>query len=416
MRILHVLHQYLPDHVGGTEHYTRALSLAQQKAGHQLAIFCRKSGTGQRLDHERSEGAEIFRVIDGSFTPQRRFRATFSNRFLAQSLAHAVEEVQPDVIHIQHLMGLPAGFWTKSQSMAPVVVTLHDYWWICANAQLITDYGGTVCDGPSCWLNCARCGLARAGAGAAWPLSPLFAPLFAWRASALRRLIPRVAAWIAPTAFVGNWHKARGFPAERLHVVGHGIEMPPQDILTLSAGQPHRGEATQIAYVGGLAPQKGVHVLIEAFNELSSFARLTIAGDETAFPNYCAGLHRLATHPGITFRGRLDRKDVWQVLSAADALVVPSLWYETASLVVQEAFAVGTPVIAANHGALAERVRHGIDGLLVEPGDVQSLLGALRRLIEEPGLASRLKGGIGPVMSITEHAQQVEAVYRRLGA
>jgi glycosyltransferase involved in cell wall biosynthesis len=139
---------------------------------------------------------------------------------------------------------------------------------------------------------------------------------------------------------------------------------------------------------------------------------LTIAGDERSFPDYCAELRRQATHPGIRYAGRLEREEVWQALAKADAIVVPSLWYETASLIVQEAFATGTPVIAADHGALAERVRHEVDGLLVPPGDVGALRRALRRMMEQDGLVERLAGGIQPVVTIAEHARNVERVYR----
>jgi len=414
VRILHIVHQFLPEHVGGTEHYTRTLALAQQQDGHQVAIFCRRSSAGQRLTRETVEGIDVNRVANGPFTPARRFRATFRDRFLATSLARVVAETRPDLIHIHHLMGLPASILTAASSAAPVVVTLHDYWWICANAQLVTDYGGQVCAGPRCWLNCARCGLARAGAGAAWPLSPLAAPLFGLRAAILRRGWSRVAAWIAPTDFVAKWHVAHGLPAERMQVIGHGIEPPPLASLVETAEHPRQGTALHFAYVGGLAPQKGVHILIAAFNELPASARLTVAGDETTFPDYCADLRRQATHPGIRFVGRLDRTAVWRVLADAELLVVPSLWYETASLVVQEAFAVRTPVIAANHGALAERVRHEVDGLLVPPGNVPALRDAMRRVIDEPGLLDRLRNGIQPVMTAADHWQQIKATYQHV--
>jgi glycosyltransferase involved in cell wall biosynthesis len=177
----------------------------------------------------------------------------------------------------------------------------------------------------------------------------------------------------------------------------------------------HKSEtATHFAYIGGLSPQKGVHVLIEAFNGLPASARLTIAGDEHAFPEYCTDLRKQAKHPGIHFVGLLDRPGVWRTLAQADALVVPSLWYETASLIVQESFATRTPVIAADHGALAERVRHEIDGLLVPPGDTLALRSAMRRLMDDSCLLTRLRAGIQPVKGMEEHVEQLEAIYRQV--
>jgi glycosyltransferase involved in cell wall biosynthesis len=411
MRILHIVHQYFPEHVGGTEHYCRSLALAQLQAGHEVRIFARRYGAGQRLEQKEIDGIQVHLATNGPFTPLGRFRSTLRDPFLAACLSSTVREAKPELVHIQHLMGLPVESAAGLKTVAPLVATLHDYWWVCANAQLITDYSQKVCGGPNRWLNCARCGLARSGAGGAWPLALLVAPVFAYRAHALRRLAPAMAAWIAPTRFVGDWYVANGHPAKRMHVIGHGIELPPDGLQRAKA--PTRGEgARRFAYVGGLSPQKGIHILVDAFNELPPSTSLTIAGDETVFPEYCAELRRRARHPGIRFAGRLERTEVWQTLASVDAVVVPSLWYETASLVVQEAFAVGTPVVAAEHGALAERVQHEVDGLLVPPGDTSALRRALRRMMEENNLMEQLVAGIRPVLSIAEHAQRVERVYR----
>ena len=264
MRILHVLHQYLPDHVGGTEHYTHTLAQAQGCAGHQVTIFCRRSGAGQHLDRDESEGIRIYRASSGPFTTFRRFRSTLGNRFLASSLEQAMLETQPDLVHIHQLMGLPVDALTAARPEAPLVVTLHDYWWVCANAQLITDYDHQVCAGPEWWINCARCGLARAGMSAARTLAPFAAPLFAWRAAIVEHLKPQVAAWIAPTDFVRNWHVEHGFPSSRIHVIPHGIDLPPVAAWSDST-QSGKG-ARHFAYIGGLSPQKGVHVLIDALS------------------------------------------------------------------------------------------------------------------------------------------------------
>ena len=437
MRILHIVHQYFPDHVGGTEHYVRTLARSQMQKGHQTAIFCRQSGDRQAMeesfdkagsdsaeDREGSAGIPVYRAVDGPFTPARRFRSTLGNRFLAGAMSRVISDVQPDLIHVHHLQGLPASALLDAGLAVPLVVTLHDYWWLCANAQLITDYDSQVCEGPRWWLNCAHCGLARASAATSislqgipgQALSPIVAPLFAQRAALLRRLIPRVGAWMALTSFVADWHVAQGFPAKQMHMIDHGIALPSEDVGRARGRLPDQigAPAARFAYIGGLAQQKGVHVLIDAFKELPPSARLTIAGDETAFPDYCASLRARAAHPGIHFAGRLARDEVWQTMRWADVLVVPSLWYETSSLVVLEAFATGTPVVAADHGALAERVQHGTNGLLTPPGDVPALRQALQRLAEEPTLLDRLRRGIKPVLDLEEHVLHVERVYRHV--
>jgi glycosyltransferase involved in cell wall biosynthesis len=412
VHILHVVHQYFPNHVGGTEHYVRALAQAQQRGGHKVAIFCRESGEGRSLDRESEEGVWIYRATNGPFTPARRFSSTLGDGFLAHSLLEIAAQGRPDVIHVHHLMGLPVNAVTALKPSTPLVVTLHDYWWVCANAQLITNYDQQMCDGPHWWMNCARCGLARAGYGETAALAPAVAPLFALRDRMLRRAMPHVSAWIAPSHFAASWHASHGFDEKLLHVVSHGIALPAADVVE-RALEARRQKAVHFAYVGGLSPQKGVHILMQAFNRLPKSARLTIAGDESAFPEYCDDLRVDANHPGIQFAGRLERNEVWQLLTDADVVVIPSLWYETSCLVAQEAFTVGTPVIAAEHGALTERVENEVDGLLVPSGDVTELYVAMLRTMYEPELLARLQEGIQPQLGVAEHAHKVGAVYRQ---
>jgi glycosyltransferase involved in cell wall biosynthesis len=84
-----------------------------------------------------------------------------------------------------------------------------------------------------------------------------------------------------------------------------------------------------------------------------------------------AGL--LGSVVGVTMLGRLSGEAVRKEMHRSMALVVPSIWYETFGMVVIEAFACGTPVIASRIGALADIVRDGETGLLFDPGNVADL-------------------------------------------
>ena len=168
-----------------------------------------------------------------------------------------------------------------------------------------------------------------------------------------------------------------------------------------------------IAYVGGLSWQKGIHVLIEAINQLpADLFNLTIYGDTEAFPDYMAKITAQIRHPGIRVAGRLPHDELWPALANSDIVVVPSIWYETASLIIQEAFAVGVPVVASDIGALQERVRNGEDGLLFPPGDTLALRDILNQLQQKPQLLEELRAGIKPVRTINEHTNEVLDVYR----
>ena len=409
MRILQLVHQYPPEFVGGTERYTQFLSKALSGRGHRVDVFYRRSGPGAGLDRRDEGGVGVWAAWNNPITPPRRFLATLGDHTLQQSFAHVLEETRPELVHIEHLMGLPAQLFDQICDLEiPAVVTLHDYWWICANAQLITNYSQELCGGPRLWLNCAHCALARAGASRGGPLAPGLVPLLALRERRLRRILDSAACLIAPSGFVKEWYIAHGVPQERIRVLAHGVERP---LRPLTARPP--GATLRIAYIGGLSAQKGVHVLIEAAKQLTGACELWIAGDERADPEYVAKL-RSAAGQQVSFLGALDRAQLWECLAQVDALAVPSLWYETFSLITHEAFAAGVPVLASNLGALASAVRNGVNGLLIAPGNVEAWSAALQQLVDDPLYPTRLREGIVPAMTTEEHADRMEQIYRAM--
>ncbi len=408
MKVLHLIHQYLPEHVGGTELYSQWLVSSLRRRGHEMSVFYRRDAEGQGLDHRQDPtGVPVYAAWSGRVTPWQRFRATWGEGYLESAFRQVLEQAQPHLVHTQHLMGLPANLiYEVKKREIPLIITLHDYWWVCANAQLLTNYSQQVCNGPWAYLNCARCALARAGHPDMWPVAPALTLLLARRNRELRQVLDRAARLIAPTRFVAEWYAAHGVARGRLTVVPHGLDIPSS--LPRTAARP--GRPVRFAYIGGLAWQKGVHVLLEAFRDTPSGGELWIAGDEAAYPEYTAQLRARAAS-NVRFLGRLTREQVWSTLAQVDVLVVPSLWYETFVFVVSEAFAAGVPVIASRLGPLAERVRHGVDGLLTPPGDSQALREALARLIENPGLLIQLQAGIEPPKTMETHAAEMEAIY-----
>jgi glycosyltransferase involved in cell wall biosynthesis len=311
-------------------------------------------------------------------------------------------------------MGLPAAICKQIEELGlPVVATLHDYWFLCPNAQLLTNYDQSVCPGPRLWLNCARCAAARLGQPALNMIAPITAAVMAYRARILRKAMEAIDIFIAPTAFVQDLFVEKGMiPADRVIHVPHGVGT---EMVRPRLPGPADGPL-RVAYLGGISWQKGVHVLVDAMSLLEpSLVTLRIYGDMTAFPRYAQRLtDQAASQPNTSFAGRLTRAEVWEALAVTDVLVVPSLWYETAALVIQEAFAAGAPVIASRLGALQERVRHGMDGLLLPAGDSRALANALARLAADRNYFLGLQANIQPVVTISQHVKRVLSLYERL--
>ncbi|WP_374688277.1 glycosyltransferase, partial [Promineifilum sp.] len=339
-----------------------------------------------------------------------------------EAFEEALAAERPDVIHLQHLMGLPIALVERIDAAGiPYVITLHDYWYGCANAQLLTNDDSSLCAGPDArYINCGRCALARAGVGGLARLAPVVAPLMARRGRLLRRVYEGAAAVLASTDFARRAYAGMGFPTGAVRVWPLGIDVTAEELAAAHAAQrariagvsPASSAPLRIGYIGGLSAQKGVHVLVGAVNRLpAGTVALSIYGDLDAFPDYTAELRRMAAHPGIRFEGRLARPAFWPALGGLDVLVVPTLWYETYSIVAHEAFAAGVPVVASRIGVMPEVVRDGVDGLLFPPGDEGALAEILRALAEDRKRVEALRAGIRPVAMLADHCERLLALY-----
>jgi len=415
MRILQVVHQFPPTNIGGTEIYTQGLAKELATRGHEVTVFHREEQIGKQPFWEERvfDSVRIHTVCYNipTASPLRAFVLSFSNRFIEEDFARLLVETRPDVVHFQHLKDLSLALIDLTDRHGcPMLMTLHDYWLLCANAQLVRP-NGSICRGPSLWLNCARCAAARVHRPQLLLGAPLIAALFAYRSLMVRRAMSRTPLFVTPTLFTKRVFERQGAPQAKIRHIAPGI-----DKVSMQATRLDKPDAMlQFVYVGGLSWQKGVHVLIEAFNGIDPRrARLCIYGDESSAPEYSARLHELATNPEIRFFGRLAHEELGRVLSSADAVVVPSVWYETYCLIIQEAFAAKVPVIASNLGALAERVSDRVDGLLVAPHDATALREAVQELIDDHSLLGSLRNNIRPVKGLREHADEILALYQEL--
>lgn len=113
----------------------------------------------------------------------------------------------------------------------------------------------------------------------------------------------------------------------------------------------------------------------------------------------------------IRFCGTFPNAQIGEVLSAMDVLVVPSIWYENAPLVVYEAQAAGCAVVATDLGGLSEVVEHEVNGLLFPVGDADALARAIRRLEADRGLLARLSMNSRPPKSDREYVDELLAIY-----
>jgi glycosyltransferase involved in cell wall biosynthesis/SAM-dependent methyltransferase len=418
LRVLQVIHQFLPRHAAGTEIYCSDLSFGLARRGHAVRIlsgapFLEDIGTSVQWEGdtgivvERVPATRTYRLLGsaGGFVDR------FDNPEARAAIRSVLNRMRPDVVHVQHLLYLSAELIPECRNRGiPVVVTLHDYWFLCHRIRLERP-DGSLCDGPARGWNCCQClntaRLARSH------LNPAAVTANLYRYAYLTRQLNKVDRILAPSQFLRDVFERNGLPPGRVTVCHFGISGPPADGgELLAAPRPH--ERVRFGYLGSLMHHKGVHGLIDAFNQLpAGRAELHVFG-AAPDPAYDQELRRRALHPDIHWHGKIPHASRWRALGEVDVLVVPSIWYENSPLTILEALVARVPIIGAAIGGIPEFVRNGVNGLTYPPGDVGALAACLRQVLDDPACVPRWQQAITPPRSTDAHTDEIEALYREL--
>lgn len=213
-----------------------------------------------------------------------------------------------------------------------------------------------------------------------------------------------------------------GFPEQSITVIPNGVPshliLHPDDLPCL----PLDTEQIRLVQVGRLAPEKGVHVAIEALAELVrevGFNNVHLDVIGTGPEEYVLQLRDMSSSLGlddhVEFLGFLEHRQVLECLVQYGAVLIPSLWEEPLAGMIAEAMARGVPVIATYRGGSPEIISDGENGLLVPPGDPVMLANAVERLIQDPGLAQRIRyAGLKTVRERYTHERLVDRVEEHL--
>jgi phosphatidyl-myo-inositol alpha-mannosyltransferase len=254
-------------------------------------------------------------------------------------LGHELRNGGYDVVHVHEPNAFAVSWYAAEHARAPVVGTFHTY-----STSLLAN------------------GLLANVQGA-------------------RRLYRKLSARIAVSE-AARW-TAQRFYGGRYRIVPNGVDL---SAACPDPARPH--DELRILFVGRAEVRKGLPVLLRAFEALRGAgveARLTVAG---ATPEEVEPL--LLEPEGVEVAGRVSEEEKWRLLGATDVLCAPSLGGESFGMVLTEAFASGTPVVASDIAGYRDVVRDGVDGLLVPMGDAVELGEALHALAFDPERRTRM--------------------------
>lgn len=420
MKILVVLHDYLPRHTGGSEIHAHQSARELARRGHAVTALYTERDLGARDGELRVGALDGVRTLE--VVHQREYadvRESWEQERSLTLFRAQLAALRPDVVHFHHLAiwgsrCIPAA----RASGARVVVTLHDYHLLCDNATLLRPDGELCTDGlrGSCSACLRRHPLWRErwpaqAHGPAWPEA-------AWSEAARLRFerhradLAAAHVVVSPSRFLARLFEQAGFrPAHEFEILKAGYPG------TVHA--PRRRDLTRplrVGFVGGIYASKGVHVLVRAMRHLAGEpVELAIHGHLDWFPDYVAGLRREAEGAAVRFRGPFEPGAVDAVLAELDVLVLPSIWYENMPITLHEAYRHGLPVVVTALGGMAEVVEHGTTGLTFPRGDDSALAAALRSLARDAVLYDHLARNRPPVPTLEQVVDRLEGLYAAPG-
>ncbi len=275
-----------------------------------------------------------------------------------------------DLVHFHNTLPLisPAAYHAAKSEGVAVVQTLHNYRPLCANGLFFRD--GHACEDclgrailwPALLHRCYR---------GSRPASATVAAMVAVH-EALGTWTRMVDVYIALTEFARGKFVQGGLPQERLVVKPNFVDPEPE---------PGDGRGGYAVFVGRLSVEKGLGTLLSAWEGVGARLPLKLIGDGREAHLVADAMRRI---PGIEWLGRRSIPEAHALMRHATFLVLPSECYETYGRVAVEAFASGTPVIGAGHGAIAEVVIPNQTGLHFTPGDAGDLAAKVRWAVQHP--------------------------------
>ncbi|TDP02431.1 glycosyltransferase family 4 protein [Flavobacterium sp. 245] len=365
-RLLFINTLYSPNIGGGAEIILQEQIEGLKAKAYHVAVLVTGPDKGLKID--KVNDVTVYRAglknLYWHFTKKKHnkflrlvwhFKDRYNNK-MRTYVNDVIKMEKPDVIICHNLTGWSISVWDEiANAGIPIIQVIHDLYLLCPSSSMFRG-------GKACQMQCSDCRLFRAN-------------------HVLKS--ENINAVIGVSNYILNRFLSAGYFAKaQKHVVYNAREI--EDTKSKKERIDNK-ETLRIGYIGTLSEIKGVEWLINQFQSIDINATLIIAG--RGLVEYERHLKEIATNENVSFIGYTSPSDFY---SQVDIVVVPSILGEAFGLVAVEAGAYHLPVIASRIGGLPEIVKDGVNGLLCDVNDPDSLGLAILSLYNNLNLYNQL--------------------------
>lgn len=324
-----------------------------------------------------------------------------------------IQDFRPDLIHLHNIYHQlsPSLITAAKRRGVPVALHLHDYKSLCPNYKMYNRQG--ICE--RCrggrYYNCARYACVKESRA-----KSLLAALEMYLHHRLLGVFKKIDLFIAPSEFMAEKYLEWGGDPGKLVRLDYFIET--------ADFQPDFRPGDYFLFFGRIAEEKGVETLVDAFARGQAEWRrrgikLRIVGSGPSWSGIEARIRAAGLETLVEYLGPKYGEELRTLVRESLGVVVPSVWYEVAGIVLMEAGALGKPVVASRIGGIKEIVADGETGYLFTPGDSADLADKLLAIADSRDLEKMGRSARSRILSRygeKEHIDRLLGIYNRLVA
>lgn len=433
MKILFVIHNFLPYSSTGVENYTFTLAKSL-KRDHSVLIY---SAIFDPLREKYSSFKYNYNKINVEAfyhdSVSKIFSDITSNTLLDRRFEELISSFKPDIVHFQHLMFHSTGYAEILKNKGiPSVLTVHDFYYYCPDLGQKLFLGRFPCYNKSP-IKCALCfrtsrinisqidKIVYKRASKSSILSNIGEkiPYMTYIVKGLRlfqsRPIPEDIikreiemlnflksqnAILSPSLYYRDFYGRFTGHNNIIHL-DYGFEIPREKRILRE-----KRDRLILGFVGTISRHKGAHLIIEVAKRFKDLIKILVWGNDR---NDRILSKRLKSLKNVEYKGEFEHNRKEEAYKNIDYLIVPSIWEENSPLVIHESLLYNTPVIASNLGGNRELIIEGNNGFLFDPSKKNSLLDLIEKIIKENIRIENVDSSM--VMDINTHTRRIEGIY-----